>query len=166
MKTAGADPNDPALHNMPEEGSHRSHSRVASPKGVSPRGSGVTQTRPHSFTSSQGAMSTVSSPVSRPAAENDSFTRSISSSKNKDDHEGVELGDMRGSSHNIGDELLAEQLQSWQPGADQPSGARQLPEAGHTSGAGQPLRAAQTSGAGQSSRAGQPAGAVQTSGAY
>jgi len=111
MKTAGADPNDPALHGLSEQESGHSLSRAVSPKAPS-------FTRGVSFSSTQG-----SGPIGSPASssqdrnQSDSFTRPVASARDRGhhEHEGVELGMMRGSSQNIGDDLLAEELHSFAP---------------------------------------------------
>lgn len=111
MKTAGADPNDPALHGLSEEESGHSFSRGVSPKAPS-------FTRGVSFSSTHG-----SGPIGSPASssqdrnQSDSFTRPVASARDRGhhEHEGVELGLMRGSSQNIGDDLLAEELRSFAP---------------------------------------------------
>ncbi len=111
MKTAGADPNDPALHGLSEEESGHSFSRGVSPQAPS-------FTRGVSFSSTHG-----SGPIGSPAStsqdrnQSDSFTRPVASARDKGhhEHEGVELGMMRGSSQNIGDDLLAEELHTFAP---------------------------------------------------
>ncbi|DBA92750.1 TPA: hypothetical protein ACH3X1_002948 [Trebouxia sp. C0004] len=111
MKTAGADPNDPALHGLSEEESGHSFSRGVSPKAPS-------FSRGVSFSSTHG-----SGPIGSPASssqdrnQSDSFTRLVASARDSGhhEHEGVELGMMRGSSQNIGDDLLAEELHSFAP---------------------------------------------------
>jgi len=111
MKTAGADPNDPALHGLSEEESGHSFSRGVSPQAPS-------FTRGVSFSSTHG-----SGPIGSPAStsqdrnQSDSFTRPVASARDRGhhEHEGVELGMMRGSSQNIGDDLLAEELHSFAP---------------------------------------------------
>ncbi len=111
MKTAGADPNDPALHGLSGEESGHSLSRGVSPQAPS-------FTRGVSFSSTHG-----SGPIGSPASssqdrnQSDSFTRPVASARDRGhhEHEGVELGMMRGSSQNIGDDLLAEELHSFAP---------------------------------------------------
>lgn len=111
MKTAGVDPNNPALHGLSEEESGHSFSRGVSPQAPS-------FTRGVSFSSTHG-----SGPIGSPAStsqdrnQSDSFTRPVASAKDRGhhEHEGVELGMMRGSSQNIGDDLLAEELHSFAP---------------------------------------------------
>ena len=116
MKTAGADPNDPALHGLSEEESGHSFSREVSPKAPS-------FTRGVSFSSTHG-----SGPIGSPASssqdrnQSDSFTRPVASARDRGhhEHEGVELGMMRGSSQNIEDDLLAEELHSFAPDSAEP----------------------------------------------
>ncbi len=108
VRTAGSDPNDPALHGLSEEDSGHSLSRGVSPKAPS-------FTRPTSFSSNHGTASVGSPPARSGLEQNDSFTWPVASAKDRANHEGVELGMMRGSSHNIGEELLGEQLHSFAP---------------------------------------------------
>ena len=81
-------------------------------------------TRGISFISNQAAGASIGSPGSRSALEqNDSFTRSVASPGERGHHEGVELGMIRGSSQNLGDELLGEQLHSFAPESTTAHGA-------------------------------------------
>ena len=108
VRTAGADPNDPALHGLSEEPS--GHSLGGTPR-FSPPG-------PPSFTHATSFSSTHGSPASRSALEqSDSFSRHLSSGKSRPEHEGVELGMIKGDSHNLAEEMLAEQLHSFAPSA-------------------------------------------------
>ena len=108
VRTAGADPNDPALHGLSEGPS--GHSLGGAPH-FSPPG-------PPSFTRATSFSSTHGSPASKPALEQgDSFSRHLSSGKNRPEHEGVELGMIRGGSQNLAEEMLAEQLHSFAPSA-------------------------------------------------
>lgn len=108
VRTAGADPNDPALHGLSEEPS--SHSLGGTPR-FSPPG-------PPSFTRATSFSSTHGSPASRSALEqSDSFSRHLSSGKSRPELEGVELGMIKGDSHNLAEEMLAEQLHSFAPSA-------------------------------------------------
>ena len=106
VRTAGADPNDPALHGLSDEPS--SHSLGGNPH-FSPRA-------PPSFTRGPSFSSTHGSPASRPALEeSDSFSRHVSAGKERSSHEGVELGIMGSPSQSLGEELLAQQLHSFAP---------------------------------------------------
>ena len=110
VKTARADPNDPALHNLTDEPSGHSLGATPGSRGVSPRG-------PPSFTRGTSFSSTHGSPVSRSAhAHGDSFTGHLATGKDRSEHEGVELGTIRSSSQNLGEELLEQQLHSFAPG--------------------------------------------------
>ena len=111
VKTAGADPNDPALHGLSNEPSSHSIGGTPHSRGVSPRGL-PSFTRGTSFSSTHGSPGAKSS-----LEQNDSFTHHVSLSRDRSDHEGVELGTMRGSSQNLGEELIAEQLHSFAPGS-------------------------------------------------
>ena len=106
VTTAGADPNDPALHGLSEEPS--GHSLAGTPR-FSPTG-------PPSFTRAPSFSSTHGSPASKSALEQrDSFSRHVGSGKDRPEHEGVELGMMSGGSQNLAEELLAEQLHTFAP---------------------------------------------------
>lgn len=113
MKTAGADPNDPALHGLSEEDSGHTLSR-----GVSPPAPSFTRGVSFSSTHSSGP---IGSPGRRDLEQGDSFTRPVTSAKERGhhEHEGVELGTMKGSSGNMGQELVAEQLYSLAPDSEQ-----------------------------------------------
>ena len=126
MKTAGADPNDPALHGLSEEESSHSFSRGVSPKAPN-------FTRGVSFSSTHG-----SGPIGSPASssqdrnQSDSFTRPVGSARDRShhEHEGVELGMMTGSSQNIGDDLLAEELHSFAPDSAEAQAGSSAPRHG------------------------------------
>lgn len=106
VRSAGADPNDPALHGLVEEPS--GHSLGGTPH-FSPPG-------PPSFTRATSFSSTQGSPGSKSALEqSDSFSRHLLSGKDRPEHEGVELGMIRGGSQNLAEEMLAEQLHSFAP---------------------------------------------------
>ena len=128
VRTAGADPNDPALHGLSEQPS--GHSFGGSPHFSPPR--------PPSFTHATSFSSTHGSPASRAALEqSDSFSRHLGSGKDRPEHEGVELGMIRGASQNLVEEMLAEQLHSFAPSAA--SQAEPLAQAGlHTHAGGSP----------------------------
>ena len=126
VRTAGADPNDPALHGLSEQAP--GHSLGGTPHFSPPR--------PPSFTHATSFSSTHGSPASRSALEqSDSFSRHLGSGKDRPEHEGVELGMMSGGSQNLAEEMLAEQLHSFAPSATsqaEPSAQAGLPT--HTGG--------------------------------
>lgn len=123
VTTAGADPNDPALHGLSEEPS--GHSLAGTPR-FSPPG-------PLSFTRAPSFSSTHGSPASRSALEQrDSFSRHMGSGKAEPEHEGVELGMMRGSSQGLAEELLAEQLHTFAPSATTSQAEPSVQAAPHT----------------------------------